>query len=70
MDDADGFEAGASGTRGDPRVLIAMNVVLSTVFAATVVWGLSYLGAAEFTLVNVATGAVLLVAISYVVSMG
>ena len=68
MDDADGFEAGASGTRGDPRVLIAMNVVLSTAFAATVVWGLSYLGAAEFTLVNVATGAVLLVAVSYVVS--
>ena len=70
MDDADGFEAGASGTQGDPRVLIAMNVVLSTVFAATVIWGLSYLGAAEFTLVNVATGAVLLVAISYVVSTG
>ena len=70
MDDADGFEAGASGTRGDPRVLVAMNVVLSTVFAATVVWGLSYLGAAEFTLVNVATGAVLLVAVSYVVSTG
>jgi ammonia channel protein AmtB len=68
MDDADGFEAGTSGTQGDPRVLIAMNVVLSTVFAATVVWGLSYLGAAEFTLVNVATGAVLLVAVSYVVS--
>jgi hypothetical protein len=70
MDDADGFEAGASGTQGDPRVLVAMNVVLSTVFAATVVWGLSYLGAAEFTLVNVATGAVLLVAVSYVVSTG
>ena len=70
MDDADGFEAGASGTQGDPRVLVAMNVVLSTVFAATVVWGLSYLGAAEFTLVNVATGAVLLVAVSYVVSIG
>ena len=68
MDDADGFGAGTSGTQGDPRVLIAMNVVLSTVFAATVVWGLSYLGAAEFTLVNVATGAVLLVAVSYVVS--
>ena len=68
MDDADGFEAGTSGTQGDPRVLVAMNVVLSTVFAATVVWGLSYLGATEFTLVNVATGAVLLVAVSYVVS--
>ena len=68
MGDTDGFEEGASGTRGDPRVLVAMNVVLSTAFAATVVWGLSYLGAAEFTLVNVATGAVLLVTVSYVMS--
>ena len=69
MDDADGFDAGASGTQGDPRVLVAMNVVLSTAFAATVVWGLSLLGAAEFTLINVATGAVLLVALSYVVTL-
>ena len=68
MDDADGFDAGASGTRGDPRVLVALNVVLSTAFAATVVWGLSYVGSVEFTLVNVATGAILLAAVSYVVS--
>ncbi len=68
MDDADGFEAGASGTRGDPRVLIAMNVVLSTLFATTVVWGLSYVSGVEFSLLNVATGAVLLVAVSYAVS--
>ena len=68
MDDADGFDAGASGTQGDPRVLVAMNVVLSTAFAATVVWGLSYAGSVEFTLVNVATGAILLAAVSYVVS--
>ena len=68
MDDADGFEAGASGTQGDPRVLVAMNVVLSTAFAATVVWGLSYVGSVEFTLVNVATGAILLAAVSYAVS--
>ena len=69
MGDTDGFEEGASGTRGDPRVLVAMNVVLSTAFAATVVWGLSLLGAAEFTLINVATGAVLLIALSYVVTL-
>jgi len=69
MDDAEGFEEGASGTQGDPRVLIALNVLLSTAFAAMVVWGLSLIGAAEFSLINVATGAILLVAISYVVSM-
>jgi hypothetical protein len=69
MGDPDGFEEGASGTRGDPRVLVAMNVVLSTAFAATVVWGLSLLGAAEFTFINVATGAVLLIALSYVVTL-
>jgi hypothetical protein len=69
MGDTDGFEAGASGTRGDPRVLIAMNVVLSTGFAATIVWGLSLLGAVEFSFVNVATGAILLFALTYAVSM-
>jgi hypothetical protein len=69
MSDTDGFEAGASGTRGDPRVLLAMNVLLSTGFAATVVWGLSVLGAAEFSLINVATGAILLFALTYAISM-
>jgi hypothetical protein len=68
MTDADGFEAGASDSAGDPRVLLAMNVLLSTAFAAMVVWGLSILGAAEYTLVNVATGAILLFAITYVVT--
>ena len=69
MVDTDGFEEGASGTRGDPRVLVGMNVVLSTAFAATIVWGLSLLGTAEFTFINVATGAVLLIALSYVVML-
>ncbi|MEF8807547.1 hypothetical protein [Natronomonas sp.] len=68
MDDADGFEAGASGSPGDPRVLIVMNVVLSTAFATLVVWGLSIIGAAEFSLLNVATGAILLFALTYLVS--
>ena len=68
MSDANGFEEGASGSEGDPRVLIAMNVVLSTAFAATIVWGLSVIGAAELTAVNVATGAILLFALTYVVT--
>jgi hypothetical protein len=50
-------------------VLIAMNIVLSTGFAATIVWGLDVLGAVNLTLINVATGAVLLFALTYIVTL-
>jgi hypothetical protein len=46
-----------------------MNVVLSTTFAATIVWGLSVIGAAELTAVNVATGAILLFALTYAITL-
>ena len=65
----DGFEAGASRSQGDPRVLIAMNIVLSAGVSATIVWGLDLLGAADLTLINVATGAILLFALTYVVTL-
>jgi hypothetical protein len=68
-DGDDGFDAGASGSQGDSRVLIVMNLVLSTGFAATIVWGLDVLGAAELTLINVATGAILLFALTYVITL-
>lgn len=64
----DGFEAGTSRSQGDPRVLIVMNIVLSAGFSATIVWGLDLLGAADLTLINVATGAILLFALTYVVT--
>ncbi|WP_226007671.1 hypothetical protein [Natrinema salinisoli] len=67
--DDDGFEAGVSSSQGDPRVLIAMNVVLSTLFAWSIVWGLSFIGAVEFGLINVATAAILLFAMTYLVTM-
>jgi hypothetical protein len=51
---------------GDPRVLWAMNLVLSTLFATVVVWALSLVGLAAFTLTNVAAGALLLVVLTYV----
>ena len=68
-DGDDGLDAGASGSQGDSRVLIVMNLVLSTGFAATIVWGLDVLGAAELTLINVATGAILLFALTYVITL-
>ncbi|ELZ94342.1 hypothetical protein [Haloferax sulfurifontis] len=53
---------------GDPRVLFAMNLVLSTAFAAVVVYGLSYLDLAAFSVVNVASAALVLTAITYLVT--
>ncbi|WP_225332805.1 hypothetical protein [Halomicrobium urmianum] len=64
----DGFSAGAEGSEGDPRVVLAMNAVLSTAFAALVVWGLSFLGTVEFSLLNVATGAIVVFALTYAVT--
>ena len=55
-------------SEGDPRVLWVMNVALSSAFAAVVVWGLSYLDLAGFTLTNVATLALLVVAVTYLVT--
>lgn len=70
MDEGDpkGFDEGASGNRGDPRVLLALNVVLSAAFGATIVWGLSFLDAAAFSLVNVATATIVLFALTYLVT--
>jgi len=67
--DADGFEAGVASSEGDPRVLLVLNAVLSTLFGWTIVWGLSYLGFLEFGFVNVATAAILLFAMTYLVTM-
>jgi hypothetical protein len=55
-------------SQGDPRVLFVMNLVLSSLFASTVVWGLSFLGFVEFTVWNVGSLALLLMAVTYVVT--
>ncbi|MEF8778780.1 MAG: hypothetical protein V5A36_07700 [Natronomonas sp.] len=70
MDDGDskGFEEGLSASRGDPRVLFLLNVILSAMFGTTIVWGLSLLDAAELSLINVATATIVLVALTYLVT--
>ncbi|NUB93280.1 hypothetical protein HTZ84_00560 [Haloterrigena sp. SYSU A558-1] len=47
-DERDGFEEGLESSRGDPRVLLALNAVLSTLFAVLIVWGASIVGTLEF----------------------
>ncbi|MDS0297170.1 hypothetical protein NDI76_00250 [Halogeometricum sp. S1BR25-6] len=57
-----------TASRGDPRVLFAMNLVLSSVFATVVVWGLDFLGMATLTVVNVASLALVVMAVTYLVT--
>lgn len=52
---------------GDPRVLLAMNIVLSSLFSTVVVWGLSYLDLAALTLENVAGLALVVFAATYLI---
>lgn len=56
-----------TGSQGDPRVHLVMNLVLSTLFASVVVWGLSVLDIVPFTLRNVAIGALGLALVTLVV---
>lgn len=65
--DADdrGIKEGVERSSGDPRVLFAMNAVLSALLASTVVWGLDFLGAAAYSLRNVATLALIVFAVTY-----
>jgi hypothetical protein len=70
MDDSDpeGFEAAAEQSAGDPRVLIALNVTLSTMFAVTIAWGMGFVDLLEFNVVNTATIAILLFTATYAIT--
>ncbi|MFC7058188.1 hypothetical protein [Halovenus salina] len=50
---------------GDIRVLLALNVVLSLLFASIVLWGLDFIGEAEFTLRNLAVGTLAVTVVTY-----
>ena len=51
-------------SQGDPRVLFVMNLVLSSLFAYGVVWGLDLIGLVEITVWSVASLALLLMAVT------
>lgn len=55
-------------SQGDPRVHLAMNVVLSLAFVALLLWGLDLLGSVEFTYARLAVGTLVLVGITHVVT--
>ncbi len=49
-------------------MLFVMNALLSTAFGAVVLWGLAFLDIVAFTAVNLATMALVLMALTYVVT--
>lgn len=63
----DGLQEGLESSHGDPRVLVAMNAVLSALFAAMVVWGAALVGVVEYDLVTVAAVAVAMFVLTYVI---
>ncbi len=63
----DGFSEAVDASQGDPRVLVVMNVVLSTLLGWTIVGGLSLVDIAAFSFVNVATAAIVIFSLTYLV---
>ncbi|WP_410766187.1 hypothetical protein [Haloferax sp. DFSO60] len=61
-------EGGIEWGEGDPRVLLVMNIILSSIFATVVVWALDYASLWTFNVVNVVTAALVLTAITYLVT--
>ncbi|MEF8840247.1 MAG: hypothetical protein V5A62_01290 [Haloarculaceae archaeon] len=54
-------------SEGDIRVLLALDLLFSLGFASAVVWGLGFIGVAEFTATNVAVGTLVLAVLTYLV---
>ncbi|MFB6095514.1 MAG: hypothetical protein ABEJ71_03555 [Halodesulfurarchaeum sp.] len=50
---------------GDIRVLLALDVIFSAIYATGVVWGLSYLNVAAYTIENVAILTAVLTVVTY-----
>lgn len=57
-----------STSRGDPRVHLVINLVLSALFAWVVVWGLSYISDLSFSLETVAMLTGVLMVLTYLVT--
>ncbi len=62
-----GISEGLRDSKGDPRLLLLLNAVLSAWLAWTVIWGADLLNLVEYTLTNVATVAIVLFALTYAV---
>lgn len=65
-DEPEGIREGVEGSKGDPRLLLLLNAVLSAWFAWTVSWGLDMLDIASLTTANVGALALIIFVLTYV----
>ena len=66
--DREGLQEGLESSRGDPRVLVVLNAILSLLFAVMIVWGGSLIGALEYGLTTVAAVAAVLFVLTHVMT--
>ncbi|MFB6081226.1 MAG: hypothetical protein ABEJ67_00255 [Halanaeroarchaeum sp.] len=52
--------------KGDIRVLLVLDVILSAIYATIIVWGLDYLDMLAFTAGNVAAATAIIALLTYV----
>lgn len=57
-----------ANSQGDPRVLFVMNLVLSSVFAWVIIWGLDFIDVLTFSAGTVAGTAALLMILTHFVT--
>lgn len=65
-EESKGIREGVEDSKGDPRLILLLNGVLSAWFAWTVVWGLDRLGVTALTAVNVGILALIIFGVTYV----
>lgn len=51
---------------GDIRVLLVLDLILSAIYAAIIVWGLDYLDMAAYTFENVAIATAIVATLTYI----
>lgn len=67
--DDSGFSDGVAASSGDPRLLLGLNAVLSTLFGWTIVGGLATLDITALSPINVATASIVIFTLTYMVAM-
>lgn len=66
-EESKGIREGVESSQGDPRLILLLNAVLSAWFAYTALWGLDKLGVVPLSMTNLATFAIIVFALTYVV---
>ncbi|KDS90492.1 hypothetical protein FK85_13665 [Halorubrum saccharovorum] len=64
-EESKGIREGVEESKGDPRLVLLLNAVLSAWFAWVVVWGLDRLGVTALNAANVGTLALIIFGVTY-----